>query len=639
MLNRTLKHIATALGAATVLCAFSAVAQDSTDSATSRRVSGQENAKGASIVINQIDTSAYPKVTVFATVLKDGAPLRGLTAADFKVREDEVEQEPLTVVPKLSPLSAIVALDVSGSMKKRLPDAQAAAQSFIDTLGPDDKVQVLSFAREVKLLGNGDERDSARAAINQTVARGDTALYDALYTSVESLKDKPGRKAITLLSDGADDDGTGKQLSKHSVNDVLALARVVNVPIFTIGVGTEIDEAILKNVAEQTGAMYLLAPQPSELKKLYETISEQLAGQYNIYYTSNLPGDGSVHRVQLKHENMTGTKEYTSPKIAAAAAAPKVVAATTPALTPDVTPSPTPEVTPSPTPEESLLVDKTKKPKLQGEAIKGGNDYDEAVPLKPGQLYHLSHHQRANEYDYFVVDLKSGEKLIASVTTTENGVTISDDNKTVPNDSPGAGISIRNAKHEELSSAICRGRNEKKTVWHIGADGKEGKIYVLLGDQYPQSLDTKFQVDVLKWGDAKSGRDAGDTEEQAVEISPGLYPENHLTPAHDFDIADTFKFKAKAGTVYQLKLRPSGEKAQLAMQKMWDSEGVDVTDSQTAPNPGAVLTVDKITAKKDGYIFFKITAQSDDDLAYSMALAENSVEAPPKPTPVPALSE
>ncbi len=203
-----------------------------------------------------------------------GAPLRGLGAADFKVREDEVEQEPLTVVPKLTPLSAVVTLDTSGSMKKRLPEAQAAAKAFIDSLNAPDRVQVLGFAREVKLLAAATtDRAAARAAIDATVARGDTALYDALHASVACLQNTPGRKVITLLSDGADDDGTGRPLSKRTVAETLALARAVNVPIFTVGIGDS-DRAVLEKVAAESGGECLIAPEPAALKKLYAKISE-----------------------------------------------------------------------------------------------------------------------------------------------------------------------------------------------------------------------------------------------------------------------------------------------------------------------------------------------------------------------------
>ncbi len=280
---------------------------------SSHRVSVPD-AAGAKVQINQIDTSQFPRVSIFVTLLKDGEPVPGLSANDFRVREDEVDQEPLTVVPQLTPLSVVLTLDTSGSMKKRLADAQAAAKSFIATLEPQDKFQVIRFSRDVKtIFPLGADRAAANLAIEDTAPRGDTALWDALYTSVDSLRTVEGRKAIVLLSDGVDDDGSGKPLSKRTVTDVLTLARQVNVPVYAIGIGTELDEVNLRKLAADSGALYLNAIDPAELKRLYDGIGRQLAGQYHILYSSNLSADGSEHRVQLKFANQTGTKSYQSP--------------------------------------------------------------------------------------------------------------------------------------------------------------------------------------------------------------------------------------------------------------------------------------------------------------------------------------
>ncbi|NWG75826.1 MAG: VWA domain-containing protein, partial [Rubrivivax sp.] len=280
------------------------------DQPTTRRV----DAPGVQVQINQIETSQFPEVVVFATVSKDGAPVPGLTEKDFRVREDEVDQEPLTVAPKLSPLAAVLTIDTSGSMSKRLADAKVAAKNFLAGLQAQDQVQVIRFSRDVKTIYPlGPDRAAAAAAIDSTVARGDTALWDALYASVESLRAVAGRKAIILLSDGVDDDGTGKPLSRHTVEDVLELARQVNVPVYAIGLGTELDEAALQRVTAETGALYLNATEARQLSAMYDSIGRQLAGQYTIHYTSNLPADGTEHRVQLTIASNTHTKSYLPP--------------------------------------------------------------------------------------------------------------------------------------------------------------------------------------------------------------------------------------------------------------------------------------------------------------------------------------
>ncbi len=281
---------------------------------SSVQIKGQGNAAGTEIVLNQIAMDQFPSVHVFVTVLKDGKPQSGLAAADFRVREDEVDQQPITVESQLPPLSVVIAIDNSGSMRPRLNETREAAKSFVNLLAPADSVQIVGFAQQVKVLGPmSSNRAAAGKAIALTSARGNTALYDALFTSVELLKDRPGRKAVVLLSDGVDDNGVGKQLSKHSVQDVLQFAKHVNVPIYAIGIGTEIDEALLSGFSQSTGGRYFLTPNASELKNLYDQIGLELAGQYLISYTSNLPADSTTREVQVQYQDSRSAKSYQAP--------------------------------------------------------------------------------------------------------------------------------------------------------------------------------------------------------------------------------------------------------------------------------------------------------------------------------------
>jgi hypothetical protein len=215
---------------------------------------------------------------------------------------------------RVPPLSVVLTLDTSGSMSKRMKGTQDAAMSFLNTLGSNDSIQVVTFAREVKPVTTmSSDRKAAREAIGSTFARGDTALYSALWQSVQLLKERTGRKAVVVLSDGIDDDGTGNPLSKQTLKDVFSLANEVNVPIYVLALGTEIDKAGLMAVANETGALYFEAPQANELKALYGQIGAQPAGQYAISYSSSLPEDGTERRVTLTAQEVTDTKAYKAP--------------------------------------------------------------------------------------------------------------------------------------------------------------------------------------------------------------------------------------------------------------------------------------------------------------------------------------
>ena len=59
-----------------------------------------------------------------------------------------------------------------------------------------------------------------------------------------------------------------------------------------------------------------------------------------------------------------------------------------------------------------------------GQEIRGGNTYEDAVTIQAGTTYHLDHHQRKDNYDYFAIDARDGQKIVATIQAYDVGVTI-----------------------------------------------------------------------------------------------------------------------------------------------------------------------------------------------------------------------
>ncbi len=534
------------LGVAVVILPGAASAQE--DTTTSRSVRGQQQASGSDVILNQVDTSAYPKVTIFATVLKDGEPQKGLTSSDFSVREDEVDQEPLTVEPKLSPLSAVVVLDTSGSMRKSLNTAIAAAQSFIDTLQPEDQVQVMAFARSVKTLSPmSTTKTAASASFSAAVARGDTALYDAIYSSVEALAGKAGRKAIVVLSDGVDDDGYGKQLSQKSVADVLAIAEEVNVPVFTIGLGSKIDEAVLRRVASSSGAKYYNAPKAEDLAALYQSISKQLSGQYNIFYTSNLPADGTLRTIQLAQGDARGAKSYKAPS---GGAAPMRVAAPapTPLRTVQKGACPTPITTAS-FPEDAPL-----------------------VPLNVGcEIVVPEASLKKGEFSYVAFNVASGRRVSAVLELAKQKY----------KGSIYAKVELLYPSQSGFSS-----QHEGGSIYRLVAVSNAetaGKWFLRFPPQVVSGKIGLYEQDI---SDAGSGKDAGESEGNALEVAEGTSYSGML--AKKSDKRDLYLFSLKPNTKYQFKVRPASSASVEVV--LYDENGAKLAKA-TSSNEGAGVTL------------------------------------------------
>ncbi len=220
----------------------------------------------------------------------DGLPVADLTASDVRVQVNDVfvPVEALDrAVDSTLPIAIVLALDVSGSMEGgALEEAKAAARLFLDDLGPGDSVAVVTFHDTVDpVVPFTQDHAAAAAAIDSVTASGATALYQATDESVRiaAATGHPYR-AVILLSDGFDH---GSALLRE---DVTATVGSLAVPVYTIGLGEEIDRAYLEDVAALSGGSFAATPSADGLAALYAAAGERLRGQYVLTLDTSLLG-------------------------------------------------------------------------------------------------------------------------------------------------------------------------------------------------------------------------------------------------------------------------------------------------------------------------------------------------------------
>lgn len=147
---------------------------------------------------------------------RDGRYIPNLRKEDFRLWEDGVQQDVAFFASVDKPFSLVLMLDTSGSTRFRLEDIQDAAISFVNQLRPDDRVMVVSFDDQVRVLTEfTSDRYRLRDAIRRTHAGNGTRLYDAVDLVMnQRLNSVDGRKAIVLFTDGVDT--TSRQASYAS---------------------------------------------------------------------------------------------------------------------------------------------------------------------------------------------------------------------------------------------------------------------------------------------------------------------------------------------------------------------------------------------------------------------------------------
>jgi VWFA-related protein len=158
--------------------------------------------------------NALPANVGDASVLKipvfvhnqNGKPVTDLQSADFKLFIGDKEQEILTFESVRSPFNILLVVDTSPSAAYEPKELQNFVAKFIQTLKPEDKLQIVKFNESVKpLTESTNDRQILKKAIKKIEMGDGTSLYDAISTISQKYTNAvEAPKTIVLLTDGVD---------------------------------------------------------------------------------------------------------------------------------------------------------------------------------------------------------------------------------------------------------------------------------------------------------------------------------------------------------------------------------------------------------------------------------------------------
>ena len=228
-------------------------------------------------------TSGVSLVEVYATVTdRQGGPVTGLTAADFRVLEDGSPQTITAFAAGEFPLAVAVAVDRSFSMAgergARLNMAKSAARAFIGALKPQDQVMVIAIGSDTSVIAPlSANHAAALAAIDRLDAWGTTPLYDAAVSALDAIQSANGRRALVLLSDGTD------RYSETSAAALVDQVRRRDVLVYPVAIGPA-RPAVFAELATASGGRSLLVKDPRELSSTLTSIARELRSQYLLGY-------------------------------------------------------------------------------------------------------------------------------------------------------------------------------------------------------------------------------------------------------------------------------------------------------------------------------------------------------------------
>ena len=222
---------------------------------------------------------------------------------DLVVFEDGVEQKVDSFQEAVAPVSVVLALDSSGSIRSAAQLVIDAARGFVAALRPKDALGVLMFADRSTLMQDlSTARELSYNAIAQYKSSGGTALYDALTDSFARLRTVEGRRAVVVVTDGRDENnaGTGPG-SVRKFDDVMRMQRESGAVVYAVGVGKNVDRAQLETLAQVSGGQAYFPEDASALGEQYKRIVENLRRRFVLSYAStNGTRDGAWRKVEIR---------------------------------------------------------------------------------------------------------------------------------------------------------------------------------------------------------------------------------------------------------------------------------------------------------------------------------------------------
>jgi Ca-activated chloride channel homolog len=232
----------------------------------------------------------------------------GLEPENFRVFENNVEQEIRYFSSEDVPISIGVIFDLSGSMVNKVGKAKEAALQFFKTANPQDEFFLVSFNERAELMSTfTNSVEDLQSRLLSASAKGRTALLDSIYLGLSQMRTaRNAKRALLIISDGGDNH------SRYNENDIKRLVREADTQLYSVGIFDPLGyrnrtpeelngPSLLSEVTELTGGRAFDVENVNELPDIATKIGEELRNQYVLgYRPSNRSHDARWRKIKVK---------------------------------------------------------------------------------------------------------------------------------------------------------------------------------------------------------------------------------------------------------------------------------------------------------------------------------------------------
>ena len=295
---------------------------------------------------------AVRTVAVYATVTDEtGRLVTDLSRADFEVDDNGKPQDLTVFTSDIQPITVVIMLDRSGSMRRNFALVERAAEQFIERMQPPDKARIGSFSDRVQVdprTFTSDHGELLNILRTELQDAGPTPLWNAVNVAITALLHQPGRRVVLVFTDGMDSPMNGSA-NNSTLKDVMKRAEEEDVMVYAIGLAgqtaflagnsrggwgigpagggwgsgrggpggrpgaagsrnptPEKPDSGLPKIAAATGGGYFELTSTDDLGSTFGRVADELHHQYVLGFTPKVL-DGRMHSLQLRVKGTSRT--------------------------------------------------------------------------------------------------------------------------------------------------------------------------------------------------------------------------------------------------------------------------------------------------------------------------------------------
>jgi Ca-activated chloride channel family protein len=278
-------------------------------------------------------------VAVYSTVTDEsGRLVPDLERGDFEIYDNGKRQAISTFASDIQPITVVMMLDRSVSMRRNFRLVRQAAEAFVTRLLPTDKARIGSFSNRVQVdprefsTDQGELLEILRTELQE---EGPTPLWNAVSVGMTALLHQQGRRVVLVFTDGVDRPMSGSG-NNVSFRDVIKRAEDEDVMVYAIGLAgqqyggnlrrggggmtggggfsgfggprqePDKPDPGLAKLAALSGGGYFELTSTNDLSSTFSRVADELHHQYVLGFEPEKL-DGKMHKleVRLKQTSLT----------------------------------------------------------------------------------------------------------------------------------------------------------------------------------------------------------------------------------------------------------------------------------------------------------------------------------------------